>query len=311
MDLFGKNFLQIRNSHIIPKASFGVLQSKYEYWSLKEIFTNKILSLNKLGGKSYEIEISTDDYYKAIHCDIELFMNKTLVQYSDFKVQGNVSPSWSFITLYYFLFFNATCLFRFIDKGFVFFSRENSKNLENYSIALYSNLISVDVGNYYFSVKEINSYGNIIVTLSFKGDSVHKSTWIQLESTLREFIIRSDQNEKVVLNLLLSHFIGFKTEYPSNLRNKLNYNADSSMLDLGNKLPYSQIKDINDNYLEALIKLNISSKNNSVQIESVSFLVSYLFELNKKLYKEYLERSKFGKDFDRERSNYLKAKLKT
>jgi hypothetical protein len=43
-------------------------------------------------------------------------------------------------------------------------------------------------------------------------------------------------------------------------------------------------------------------------MKSISYLASYFFEFNQKLYNEYLDRSKFGKDFNAERENYLKVK---
>jgi len=308
MELFGNNFRTIRNNHLLPRIDYGVVRNKYEFWSLKDVFTTKLISLNKLSGKSFEIELAIDDYYKAIHCDIELFMNKIFVQYSDFKKQNEVSPSWSFITLYYFTFFNATCLFRFIDKGFIFLNKEQAHRLENYSIAISSSVISVDTGNYYFSLKEINSYGNVILTLSHKGDSVHKSTWIQMESTLREFVSVSDKDESILYKLLLNHFTKFKSEYPSNLRNKLNYNGDSSILDLENTIPYLTLKEINSSFLKELTNLDVNISSNMNQMKSVNYLTSFLFELNKKLYKEYTDRSEYGKDFSKERNTYLKQK---
>jgi hypothetical protein len=308
MELFGNNFLRIRNNHLLPRIHYGVKRTKYEFWSLKEVFTKKIISLNKLNGNAFEIELPKEDYYKAIHCDIELFMNKVFVQYSDFKKQNGVSPTWSFITLYYFTFFNATCLFRFIDKGFIFLNKEQSKHLEDFSIALYSDSISVNTGNYYFSVKEINLYGNIVLTLNYKGESVHKSTWVQMESTLRDFVRTSDSNEMVVYKLLLNHFVKFKSDYPSNLRNKLNYNGDSSIIDLENSIPYLTLKDINLHYLKELTNLDTSISNNINQMKSTCYLTSFLFELNKKLYKEYIDRSGFGKDFNKERINYVRRK---
>lgn len=308
MELFGKNFLHIRNNHLLPRIGYGIKRKKYEYWSLKDIFTTNLISLKKLIGKSYEIELTKDDYYKAIHCDIELFMNKVIIQYSDFKKQENISPTWSFITLYYLTFFNATCLFRFIDKGFIFLSKEQSKRIEEFSLALYSDSISVDIGNYYFSVKEINEYDNVVLTLTHKGDSVHKSTWIQMEATLRQFVNSSVDSEKDLYNLLLNHFTKFKSEYPSNLRNKLNYNGDSSILDIECRIPYLELMEINSNYLIELTKLDTSISNNINQMKSISYLTSFLFELNKKLYQEYTERSDFGADFSKERNNYLKIK---
>jgi hypothetical protein len=306
MELFGDNFLNIRNNHVLPRINYGIKRNKYEYWSLKDVFTSKLISLNKLSGKSFEIELIKDDYYKAIHCDIELFMNKVFLQYSDFKKQHNISPTWSFVTLYYFTFFNATCLFRFIDKGFIFLNKDQAKRIEDFSIAMYSDAISIDTGNYYFSMKEINAYDNIVLTLTHKGDSVHKSTWIQMELTLRDFLKFSDSSEIILYNLLLNQFTKFKTEYPSNLRNKFNYNGDSSILDLEHRIPYLKLKEINSNYLKELTKIDTSISNNINQMESISYLTSFLFELNQRLYKEYIDRSDFGKDFHVERSIYIK-----
>lgn len=306
MDLFGNNFLTIRNNHLLPRISYGVLRNKYEFWSLKDVFTTKIISLNKLSGKSYEIELSKEDYYKSIHCDIELFMNKVEVQYADFLSNSKISASWSFITFYYFAFFNVTCLFRFIDKGFIFLSREQCKRIEEFSVARYSAPISVTTGNYYFALKEINNYGNVVIILSHKGENVHKSTWLQLESTLREFLNTSDELEKDLIHLFLNHFTQFESSFPSNLRNKLNYNGSSCLLDFNSVIPYISLKELNKDFKTNLIKLDISVTTNFNQMESISYLTSFIFEFNKKLQNEYRSRSSYGKDFETERKKYLK-----
>lgn len=309
MELFGTNYLNIRNNYLLPKLNFGITRKKIEYWSFKDIITSKLISLNKRTGKSIEIELPIEDYYKAIHSDIELFMNKSVIQYSDFRCQKKgVSPSWSFVTLYYLAFFSTTCLFRFLDKGFIFLSREHVKKLEDFSLIVHSNPISLDTGNYYFSFKEVNLYGNVVLIFSFKGESVHKSTWLQLEATLREFNQNCDANESAIYNFILDHFSKFSSEFPSNLRNRLNYNGDSSLLDLENIIPYMDLQKLNSKFLKELAEIDATISNNSNQMNSVGFLVSYLFELNQKLYSDFLERSSYGKDFDKERRDYLKLK---
>ena len=308
MNLSGNNFLTIRNNHILPKINYGVGRSKYEYWSLKKILTTKLISLKKLTGKSYEIELEKSDYYKAIHCDIELFMNKIYIQYCDFTLQKNISTTWSFITFYYFAFFNSTCLFRFLDKGFIYFSSENSTDLENFYTAVYSDSIKVDTGNYYFALKEINRNGNLIISISHKGESVHKSTWIQLESTLKEFLSNSDQEEAIMYNLLLSQFIDLKSEYPSNIRNKLNYNGESSILDIENSISLFNLVDISSFTINEILSLKNNSNKTEKSIESTNYLTSCIFNLNMNLYSEYKNRSEFGRDFEKERINYLKQK---
>jgi len=304
MDLFGDNFLDIRNNHIIPLVNYGIHRTKYQFWSLKDVITTNILSLNKLTGKSIEIEVSKSDYYKALHCDIELFMNKSFVQYSDFVKSLHNSPCWSFVTLYYLAFFSTTCFFRFLGKGFIFLTSEQKRRVEQYSLAVYSSPISLESGNYYFSYKEENSVGNIILTLSFKGESVHKLNWIQLESTLRDFLPKCDNDERAIYTSFLSHFTSFKSEFPSNLRNKLNYNGESSILDLEKTIAYIDIQNINANFVKGLFNID-TTLNFKNQIDSIGYLTSYLIKFNKELYREYLDRSSFGKDFNKERLAYL------
>jgi hypothetical protein len=309
VELFGNSFRNVRNNHVIPRISFGVSRKKMGFWSLKDVFTNKILSLTKLTGKSIEIELEKEDYYKAIQCDVEMFMNKTLIQSLDYINQKNTSSTWSFVTLYYLLFFSTTCLFRLLDKGFIFLSKEHTNRLENYSLARYSSIISLDAGNYYFNIKEINSYGNVVINLTSKGDSVHKSTWYQLESTFRDFKKVSKEDETVLYELLLDHFSKFKTEYPSHLRNKLNYNGESCVHDLENLLPIQKLQEINKNFLKNLVSFDSDNLSYENQMKSVSFLASFIFELNNNLYNEYICRSKFGKDFQTERENYSNLRM--
>ena len=304
MDLFGNNFLDIRNNHIIPLLNYGIQRKKYQFWSLKDVITQNIISLNKLAGKSVEIEVSKSDYYKALHCDIELFMNKSIIQYSDFTKSKINSPCWSFVTLYYLAFFSTTCFFRFLSKGFIFLTSEQKKRIEDFSLAVYSTPISLDSGNYYFNFKEENANGNIIITLSFKGESVHKLNWIQLENTLRDFLPNCDSDERAIYTAFLSHFSTFKSDFPSNLRNKLNYNGESSILDIEDSVSYIDLQQINANFIKGLFNIDtiLSIRN---QIDSIGYLASYLFKFNAALYKEYLDRSEFGKDFNKERQSYL------
>jgi hypothetical protein len=66
------------------------------------------------------------------------------------------------------------------------------------------------------------------------------------------------------------------------------------------------LKLLNSNFVNQFAKIDAFDKSNYNQMNSLSFLTSYLFEFNQKLYNEYLVRSKFGFDFNKERVNYLK-----
>lgn len=39
MEQFGKNFLYIRNTHVIPLVSYGINKKNIKFWSLKDVIT--------------------------------------------------------------------------------------------------------------------------------------------------------------------------------------------------------------------------------------------------------------------------------
>lgn len=307
MELFGRNFLKIRNESIIPLIGYGIKKNKTEYWGFKDVITNNLISLNKISNNSYELEISKSDFYKALHCDIELFLNKATVQYNDFLVSHNNSPTWSFVTLYYFTFFSMTTLFRLLRKGFIFLQEEQVKNIENFSLAMYSDVIKVNPGNYYFSFIKENAVGNVIISLNHKGEGVHKLSWIQLESTIREFLSSCDTDEKTFFTSLLNFFRFYKSDFPSTLRNTLNYHGSSSMLDLDKKLFYITLQLNTESIVRGTLALKVDRSLES-QINAVSYLSTFLFKYINELYQEYNSRSAFGSDFNKHRKDYLKSK---
>lgn len=306
MQIFGTNFLKVKNNYILPLINYGITRPKYSHWSFKDIITNNVISLKKNVGKSVEIELSPDDFYKALHCDIELFTNKAIIQYVEYRKSILNSPSWSYVTLYYFSFFTITCFFRLLHRGFVFLNSEQIKRLENYSILVNSEIISLDTGNYYFNVKEVNQFGNVILNLTHRGDNVHKSNWIQLETTLRSFLPNCDKDELLIYKLQLAFISKYKPEYPSTLRNHLNYTAESSILDFEQAIPIIDLGKINSNFVDGLFKLK-TDDTVKCKMEAASYLTSFIHQFNIELYNEYLLRSNFGKDFRFEREKYLKV----
>jgi len=303
MDAFGRNFLKVRNENIIPLVSYGIKKDKFTHWRFKDILTKRITAFSKTSKDTFQIELAQSDFYNALHCDIELFMNKSLVQFNDSILSKSNSATWSYVTLYYFAFFSCVTLFRFLKKGFIFLSAEHTKAIEEFAYAVNSDIIKLNNGNYYFSYTGENAAGDAIITLTHKGDTVHKSTWIQFESTMREFIKSSDNDEKVIFSNILSLFKSFKIEYPSTLRNQLNYVGESSFFDLERMLDHVELKTNLNDVIKGLLS---TSSDNTIpnQIKSITYLSVFLFRYNNELYREFLTRSKFGSDFNKLRLDF-------
>lgn len=300
MKFFDGNFYFIRNNHIIPKVHHGIKPGKIDHWNIKDVVTIRLLSLKKLSGQNLEIEISKSDYYKSIFCEIELFYTKLLIHYKDFKNLKNISMSWKYVTLYYLSFFSLTLLYRFLDCGFIYLSKQEIRKLNDFSIITQSQAINLSTGNYYFNLKGVNEYGNVILDLSSKDKSVHISSWEHFDYILNKFYINSTNEEKLVFDKFLELFRFNDFQFPSTMRNNLNYKSSSSFFDLNNQINDCQILSLDKFFLERLMKLKkVDSLNN--KIEMFNFIVSYLFNLNKNLYLELSLRNDFCKNFQKVR----------
>ena len=299
------NYINIRDSHILQKVSFGINKDKISYWSLKDVISEQMRSVRKISKNAFEIELDEDVFYKAMHCETELFMNKMMIQYADYKSIESTSRTWSFVTMYYFGFFNLTCLFRICNRGFVFFSNEHLKKITQFYELKYNEVYALGTGNYYFNIKEVTDHGSVIITLNQKPD-VHKSSWEQFVIFLSTELRKTCNNQEgLIYDELLKDFSAYTSMFPSQMRNKLNYNGDSSVLDLKNKLPQLELYHTKDEFINYLNGKKDKDENID-KLKKSSYIISYLFNLNIRLYKEYLSRNDFCLPFNKERIQYFK-----
>lgn len=304
MNLFGTNYLKIRNEYLIPIVPYGIQRKNYEFWLFKDIITDRLRSFNKISKNSFEIEISQDEFFKSLYCEIQLFLNKSLIQYCDFNKSPTSSSCWSFVSLYYLSFFASTTFFRFLHRGYIFLDSSHIKKISDYSLAVYSSPINLDSGNYYFDASKPNLSGNIVLTLSHKGSNFHQQQWVQLESFLTSCLADCDSDESQIFNLLLQLFKKLPNDFQSKTRNKLNYKGESAIWEFEKKFPYVDFVKLNNDFLKELSIFDNKVTDNN-QIRGTAFVSIFLMKYILKLYSELEFRSKFGKDFYRERKKYL------
>ena len=163
MEITGDSFLRLRNDYIIPLIRYGISRRNCNYWNFKDTVTNKIVSLTHLSKNTFEIEISNNDFYKSTICEIELFKNKSLIQFCEYLKLNRKNSTWAFVSLYYFFFFTTTTLMRMLNRGYLYLGSTHVKRIELYELATHSTIIKLEPGNYFYSVKGYSCYGNMIL----------------------------------------------------------------------------------------------------------------------------------------------------
>ncbi len=306
MELFGENFIDVRNRYIIPSISFGVGRHEYESWNFKDTVSNNSKNFSSSSKNAFQVEINKSDFFKALHCDIELSLNKTTIQYIDLLYSKGQSKSWSYVTLYYFLFFGTNTLFRLLHSGNVFFYQNQIARFEALSTLSGYGLKPLSTGNYRFSVQGENSNGDILLNFTFQGDNLHKKTWYQFEAIIRGFLPNCDSEEKAIFMQVIEIFKKYTIEFPSQTRNMLNYTGESSMLEIRNKIVHMNLKEFNKAFIKKLFTVDlIGSSTLKNQMECTAFLSLLVFKYVQKLYGEYSLRSGYGQDFAEERKKLI------
>lgn len=296
-DFFNSGFIYIRSQHITPRIKYGIDAKKSNFWRLKIVITEKLNNITHINNSSFDISITKEDYYKLIYCESELFLNKSYIQYHDYKkMLDNSSGSWSFVTLYYFLFFNLCCLFRFCDRGFVHLTQEYTRKLENAHLALYSLPVSISEGNYFFQKSTIDQYGNVILNFK-KAKTTHQAIWSEFEKILSILISKSSDKELAIYTTMLSHLNSFNSSYASTLRNDLNYNAETIMLDFNNQITCYELMDLNESFYQSFLKIDEHQDTLTNKIKSITHISNFIYNLNFELANEFYNRSSYGRDF--------------
>lgn len=306
MSFFAHGFNGVRNEYLIARISYGIKYKKRDYWSIKSVIQNNSLNATK-NGNSFEFTLEKDVFFKALYCEIELFTTKAQAQYKAIVMSRTYSGCWAYVTLYYFLYFNCTILLRNFHRGLTYFDASSAKNLSNVISAYTATPVIFPSGNYYFSVT-VDQYNKIVLSLTAQPDT-HKSTWLQIPRIMREINTYALYEEKDIYDGFLSIFSTMQENYPSALRNELNYQANSEFYELNYVINSGPLLPVDEIFYKNFMSLVNKPPRQRIadltqyKINCSIYLASFLHELNSTFHKEYLLRSNFGKDFMRQRQS--------
>ncbi|KJV05770.1 hypothetical protein [Methylocucumis oryzae] len=242
---------------------------------------------------SYSLKINKDIFFNSLTCDIELFYTRMVVQYVDLHKNVDLSPAWQYVTSYYLFFFSITTLFRLLHHGFVYLNDSQAQKLTRLITLLGSQPINISSGNYSFLVSEILT-DYVTVDLKFIGSDVHKNAWNKSKTLIDDIRrnCRRNNDEKTILDALsiINNSIG--ASFPSETRNKVNYNGIYGVESIDNKIYRNGLITNTNSFSKQIISYEkpLSDDINSY-IKYSCLYGSYIFSLTHKLYEEYRARS--------------------
>lgn len=269
MLIYDKAFTELRNKYILPISRYSINVNKITTKNIKDILikANNIVSVD---GNRYRFFIDESDLYTGLVGDIGLFYMKYLIQKRDaVKVGREISASWSVVTHYYEAFFAASLLLRLLHKGNFFLDKGVKKSLEEIVFQLTGNCVRFEENQFY----EICHDGeNVVIELRKADGKTHEQVWNELAHVI-EYMCSCAQNKSDEKTLLLS-IRRINTQlgstYPSQLRNRLNYQPKAAMDIVDRK-----IRTVNQNISWTRFLLSYDAKADKCEDSQITALYAY------------------------------------
>lgn len=304
MKYFSYRYLKIREKYVLPLISYKVKFSDMETINIKYLLNNNITGASKLSNTKYKIFFNKEDLYKALIVDGEYFFTRAIVQYSNLILSSqNNSSCWNTVTQYYFSYFSATALLRYLHRGNIFLDGENARRISELMTDFIGEIIQLKAGNYTFRVRNesyrtesgitIDDTSDIYMELAYTANNgTHEQTWISIDELLNEMIAMdfSHDDELTILKGLKKISNDYTPTFPSKLRNIVNYRPPYGYKSIEAKLLCKDIEKDIDLIVKGILGFsNKDDENYKIYISQLYGM--YFFILSSKLYKEYISRS--------------------
>lgn len=274
-------YLEAKYSFIFSNCS-GKLRCKPT--SLKEYLSNHAY-INSVGNKLI-VEPTLEDVKKfknSLFLDFEHYYIKTMVQYTDYLTQVNVSKTWSIVTFYYLLFFLITTLCKYVGHSCIYLSAEDFNEISKNIITQYDPKF-FGKGIYVYLVEKKDDQLTITLHKDTSGMGIHEKSWDMFHKLLQQIYsnMSGTETETLIIQQIITCMNKYKPNFPSKIRNKVNYQGHYALEEIQNNIPYLIHNDLNK-----IFTLHPrASDDYATQTESLIYIGIFLFKLVQELHSD-------------------------
>lgn len=292
MVVYDKAYLSVKTKYIVPLSKYRVRYQSLNKCNIKSLLLNgEIKSIEKTSKDDYKIFVDEERLFKALLGDIFLMYIRSMIQKKDceaiFNESGNISSNWNIVTYYYSYYFFASLLLRLCYRGTIFFNADEKKQINEIFSEFIGSVINIDSNVIYEIQKTQDGY----VLFLRKGDArTHELVWKEVATLLNEFqpLCTYKSDEETILKLLNKINTELSPIYPSQLRNRVNY-----QLKYGIKFLNNQLYPVNTSvsWLNEIISYDqIRTKDNDAKICDICYSYSRYIEIwANKMISDYYE----------------------
>lgn len=292
MVVYDKAYLSVKTKYIVPLSKYRIRYQSLNKCNMKSLLLNgDIKSIEKVSKDDYKIFVDEEILFKSLLGDISLMYIRSMIQKKDresiLNESSKISSNWNIVTYYYSYYFFASLLLRLCHRGTMFLNTEEKKKINEIFSEVIGSIVNIDSNVVYEIQKTTDGY----VLFLRKGDAkTHELVWKQTSSLLNEILPLSTHksDEETILKILNRINLELSPIYPSQLRNRVNY-----QLKYGLKFINNQLYPVNTriSWLHEIISYDhIKTKENDAKICDICYSYSkYIEILASKMLSDYYE----------------------
>lgn len=226
MLIFDNGYMELRNKYILPLSQYSIGYRNLKNNNVKELIKNKIIKVQKDGDRKYVLFFEEELLMKALLGDIQLLFIRFILQKNDVETvwenRVKISENWNIVTNYYYAYYTSSLLLRLCFRGNMFLDKELKSCVETVISSEIGEIISLDSNVMYEIQKREEEF---VLILSPGMANTHELVWKEIDKLLDEVLLLTIQNsdEYTVIKLLKNINNKLGTTFPSQLRNRVNY----------------------------------------------------------------------------------------
>ena len=296
MLLFYNGYQVVKQKYIVPLSKYHIAYPKIKNKGIKSLLYHRAYSSVRKDGEKVIFTIREKELFESLLSDIWMFYIRSVLQHDAaqkvYGISKDFCPNWITVTDYYSAFFDACTILRLVGRGNVYFDREYVSRISS-DISLFLGTPTAIKSNMVYSIeKDIGEYYNISF-VSSRNKKTHEIVWLELEKLLKEMHDNTSCNDKIsieeqVLALFEVVFRVLGATFPSQLRNKINYQPLYGVKAIEHTIPASRAYMKDSNWLSPLYRFN-GDGDDKEMMELFKCYAQYINILKTNLINEYTD----------------------
>lgn len=298
MLLFDKGYSYIKQRYIVPLSTQRVQYKSLKRTNIKTILSDGLFTTAtpKEQGKRCVLEFDEDILIPALLGDMWLcYVRACLQRDATTKMYSpDYCPIWSIVSDYYYAFFAASTLLRLTMRGTIYFDADVKRAFSAAVNAVSGEEYTVAENSIYVIQKDTDSTRNGIYKMELKPASgqTHETVWKEAAMVMDELRRNATEKseERVALDCIKTVLTAMKPNFPSMLRNAVNYQLPYGIKAVEREIYPAQALRDSEKWFEPILTFESSKKHDDAErVQLFRAYTKYLDVLVHNLIGEYYD----------------------